>query len=277
MLKPLCAQIRRRVVEMFLAADGGHLPAALSLVEILVTLFCFTMNRAESGFSAGERDRFILSKGHGCLALYAVLAHLGLITEAECADVGRPGSRLGWHPSRGQVPGIEVSSGSLGMGAPVAVGLAMNARLKGLPYRTFCVLGDGECNEGVVWEAALSAAHKRLERLFFLVDVNGQQANGETNAVCDLRPFRDKWTSFGFSTFEADLRADPCALLNLFNSGALNSDRPKAILCLTSKGAGVPLVEGDPSWHSRSRLSDADRARLRTAMGFSLPPGKAPL
>lgn len=250
--------MRRDIVEMYLSADGGHLPAALSLVEPLVTLFFYEMNFSGE---TSKSDRFLLSKGHGCLALYAVLIRKGFLPPESKEKVGHMGGALGWHPTGTDVPGMDVSSGSLGLGPSVAVGRALHAQRQGLGYRTYCVMGDGECNEGSVWEAAMAAAHKRLSSLYFLVDCNGYQANGKTSEVCNLEPFAEKWRAFGFDVKEVDLQDNPLSLWEALRSST-DQERPKVFLCYQMKGAGIPFVEGDSGWHSKNKLTEADRNLL---------------
>lgn len=261
--KKLCERTRRDIVEMFLASESGHLPSALSTLEILVTLFFHEMKLPARGATEAERDRFILSKGHGCLSLYAALGRLGYFPTEEWRRIGRAGGILGGHPSSSHVPGVEISTGSLGMGPSVGVGFALAGRLKGHSYRTFCLVGDGECNEGAVWEAALSASQRGLDRFFVLIDSNGYQANGKTAEVWDLEPLRAKWEAYRFDVHEVDLRKDPFALMRLFAQNPFASGRPHAIICRTSKAGGLKTIEQDPvAWHNKTSLTLEEKQQL---------------
>lgn len=257
----LCRQTRQEIVEMYLHFDGGHLPSALSLVEILNTLFFHEMNER-------NEDLFVLGKGHGCLALYSALTRKGLLDRREWKRIGTPEGILGGHPTKGRVPGIEISTGSLGLSPSVAVGWATQAKRKKTERRVFCVLGDGECNEGSVWEAALSASQKKLNNLFFLIDCNGQQAYGKTSEVCSMDPWLEKWGAFGFAAYEVDLKSEPTSLMELFSARDFPGDRPVAIICRTTKGMGLSHVEDDPVWHSKTKLTDAEKERLRGSVGL---------
>jgi transketolase len=255
----LCHQTRTDVVKMFIESNGGHLGSALSIVDILVTLFDFEMT---SNQNPRLRDRFILSKGHGCLALYAVLGRLDYFSRQEWSRIGEPGGLLGGHPTRGKIPGIEITTGSLGLGPSVAVGMATYAKIYQQDYRTYCVIGDGECNEGSVWEAAMSAAQKNLNNICFIIDCNGQQAYGKTEEVCNLEPFADKWRSFGFETHELDLFSNRSALLTFFSGRPRLGTRPLAVICRTAKGMGVRDVENNPAWHNKSSLTAEEKILL---------------
>ena len=249
-----CLRTRRDVVEMYLSAEGGHLPAALSLVEPLVALFFFALEK---------KDHFILSKGHGCLALYAVLVRTGKIPLEWTKKVGHPGSALGWHPTGNkEVFGMDVSSGSLGLGMSVALGKALHARRLNQDASTYCLLGDGECNEGSVWEAAMAAGHKGLSRFHVLIDANGFQACGKTSEVCELEPLGDKWKAFGFEVNDFDLLTQSEKFLESLLEKK-NSSRPQVWICRSQKGKGIPFVQDEPSaWHSKNKLGARERSLL---------------
>lgn len=258
-------QLREMVVSMLAASRRGHLGSALSLLDILAVLFDDVLRYDPSDPAWPGRDRFVLSKGHGCLALYALLADKGFIPVAELDGVGRPGSRLGGHPEWGKVPGVEFSTGSLGHGLPVGVGFALNARVERSGARVFVLVGDGECNEGSVWEAALMAGKHRLSNLTVLVDYNKMQSFGPTAQVLDLEPLAAKWASFNFAVQEVDGH-DHSALRRALGALPLDPDRPSAVICHTIKGKGVAFAEGNPAWHHKSRLSDDEIAALRAAV-----------
>jgi transketolase len=246
-----CRQTRKDIIEIFLQTGGGHLASALSTVEILVTLYDHKMRRGH--------DKFLLSKGHGCLALYAVLGRLGYFSKTEWSRLGKAGGLLGGHPTS-EIPGVEISTGSLGLAPSVAVGMAAAERLAGSDALIFCLLGDGELNEGSVWEAAFSAAQHQLGNLYFFVDCNGYQAYGKTDDVWSLEPLPAKWKAFNWETHELDLRQDASLLYRTLQTSV--SEKPKVFLCRTSKGMGVPQLENNPTWHNKTKLSEQERQVL---------------
>ena len=196
--------LRRIIVDMLRHSRRGHVGAAFSLVEMLRVLYDDVLR-----FDAGrpdwpERDRLILSKGHGCLALYAILADKAFFPEYEMERFCRFDGILGGHPDGRKIPGVEISTGSLGHGPSIGIGMALHARIAKAAQRVFVILGDGECDEGSVWEAAMTAAKHGLDHLTFLVDYNKMQSYASTRVVQDLEPFADKWRSFGFGVLECD-------------------------------------------------------------------------
>lgn len=248
--------LRRTIIEVLGCAGRGHVGPSLSLVEILRVLFDSVLRYDPARPRWPDRDRFILSKGHGCLALYVLLAEKGFFPREELWRFCRFEGILGGHPDP-KVPGVEVSTGSLGHGLPVAVGMALEARIRRAKHRVFVVLGDGECDEGTVWEAAMSAAKHRLSSLAALVDYNKMQSYDSTRAVLDLEPFADKWRSFGFAVAEVDGH-DVAALEAVLTRLPLDPDKPSAIICHTVKGKGVPCAERNLAWHHKSGLTQAD-------------------
>lgn len=242
---------------MMAAGKRGHLGSALSLVEILRVLYDEVLRYDPTDPHWPLRDRCILSKGHGCLALYAILADKGFFPESELWKFCHADGILGGHPEHGKVPGVEASTGSLGHGLAIGIGFALAARQARAPHRTFVILSDGESNEGSVWEAALCAAKHRLDRLTVLVDYNKQQSYGSTFEVLDLEPFAEKWAAFGFAVEEVDghnleaLRAAGARL-------PFHPEKPSAIICHTVKGKGVPFAEGNPEWHHKNKITDED-------------------
>ena len=203
-----------------------------------------------------DRDRCILSKGHGCLALYAVLADKGFFPPEELNKFCKSDGILGGHPER-KVPGVEASTGSLGHGLSIGIGFALNARYERAAYRTFVIVGDGESNEGSVWEAALCAGKHKLSNFTVVVDYNKHQSYGSTAEVQDLEPLADKWRSFGFGVIEVDGH-DVDRLRSVFAALPIAEDRPSAVICHTVKGRGVDFAENNMEWHHKSRLSDED-------------------
>lgn len=253
--------LRKLIVQALEGGGRGHLGSSMSLVEILRVLFDSYLNYKSDEPRWDERDRLILSKGHGCLALYAILADKGFIEEAELLSFCKSDSRLGGHPERHKIPGVEASTGALGHGLPMGVGIALAARIRKQDYRVVVVTGDGEINEGSVWEAAMSAAKHKLSNLTLMVDYNKLQSYGPTKEVLDLEPLTDKWTSFGFEVEEVDGH-DVDALENLIKRLPLNTEKPTAIICHTIKSKGFPFAEGKAEWHHKSNLKPEQIAEM---------------
>ncbi len=255
-------QLRRLVVDALEGGERGHVGSSLSLIEILRVLYDDILRYRPSEPSWPDRDRCILSKGHGCLALYALLADKGFFDATHLATFCRTGSILGGHPEYGKVPGVEFSTGALGHGLSVGVGMALAQRLRGRNSRVFVVMGDGEINEGSVWEAALSAGKHGLANLTAIVDYNKIQSYGPTDMVQPLEPIAAKWTSFGFVTHEINGH-DVGALRWALKAVPFSPGRPSALICHTIKGKGFSFAEGDPEWHHRNRVSVADVQAMR--------------
>jgi len=256
--------LRARIVEVLRDGGRGHLGASLSLVEILRVLYDTVLRFDPKHPQWAERDRMLLSKGHGCIAQYVLLQEKGFFPAEELQKFCRFDGILGGHPDP-KVPGIEVSTGSLGHGLSIGVGMALCAKRDAAAHRVFVVLGDGECNEGSIWEAAMSAAQHRLDNLVALVDYNKMQSYGSTCEVVDLEPFADKWRAFGFATEEVDGH-DVGALERLLARLPFAPGRPSAVVCHTIKGKGIAFAENSPDWHHKSRVSDEDVARLLAAL-----------
>ena len=257
--------LRALIVRALIGGNRGHLGSSMSLVEILRVLFddYLRFRPDEPGWL--DRDRFILSKGHGCLALYALLADKGFISHQTLDSFCHSASILGGHPEATKVPGVEVSTGALGHGLPVAVGMALAARIRHQRHRVVVVTGDGEINEGSNWEAAMAAANHRLDSLSVFVDYNKLQSYGATSEVCDLEPLADKWRSFGFAVREIDGH-DVAALNSCVQALPFESTRPSAVICHTIKGRGLDFAEGQADWHHKSRFSSEDIARMHAAL-----------
>jgi transketolase len=250
-------ELRRLIVTALEGGGRGHLGSSMSLVEILRVLFDSYLNYKPDDHIWSRRDRLILSKGHGCLALYALLADKGFIPKDELMTFCHSDSRLGGHPERLKLPGIEASTGALGHGLPMGVGMALAARINKQNHRIVVIVGDGEINEGSVWEASMSASKHKLDNLVVLVDYNKLQSYGPTKEVLDLEPLVDKWSSFGFQVREIDghtLVELEDALVSLpFQEG-----KPSVIICHTIKSKGFPFAEGKAEWHHKSGLKDDD-------------------
>ncbi len=262
--------LRLSIIDALEGGARGHVGSSLSLVEILRVLFDDVMHFDSERPAWELRDRFLLSKGHGCLALYAMLADKGFFPAAELRRFCRPGALLGGHPERGKVPGVEASTGALGHGLSIGVGMALAARMKRrdgerLP-RVFVVMGDGEIDEGSVWEAALSASKHKLSNLLACVDYNKIQSYGEVREVLPLEPLADKWRAFGFAVQEVDGHDVEALRTQLARSAP---DQPSMLICHTIKGRGLDFAEGDPHWHHKSSISDELVAQMRQALEAS--------
>jgi len=259
-------KLRETIIKAILAGNRGHVGSAFSLVEILRVLYDDVLRFDSSNPRWPGRDRCILSKGHGCLALYALLADKGFFPEEELWKFCKPDGILGGHPEYGKVPGVEASTGSLGHGLSIGIGFALNARFESADHRTFVVISDGESNEGSVWEAALCAGKHKLENLVVLVDYNKQQSYGTTYEVLDLDPLADKWRAFGFGVREVDGH-DVSELRSALAQVPLESGKPSIIICHTIKGKGISFVENNLNWHHKTKISpteaDALLAELR--------------
>ncbi len=246
--------LRKTIILMMEKAGRGHLASALSLVEMMSVLYDDILQYDPKHPQWPMRDRCILSKGHGCLALYAILADKGFFPESELWRFCKKDGLLGGHPER-KIPGVETSTGSLGHGLSVGIGFALNEKYEKAGYRTFVILGDGECNEGSVWEAALCAGKHKLSSLTVMIDYNKHQSYGPTREVQDLEPFSDKWKSFGFGVAEADGH-DVRELRSVLSALPLEPDKPNAVICHTVKGKGISYMENNLSWHHKSKVSD---------------------
>ena len=257
-------ELRRRIGHVLGRGGRGHVGTSLSLVEILRVLYDKVLRYDAKNPRWPQRDRFLLSKGHGCLALYVMLQEKGFFPEEELWKFCSFDGILGGHPDP-KVPGIEVSTGSLGHGLPIGVGMALNAKYEKAPHRVFVVLGDGECDEGSVWEAAMSAAKHKLDNLVVLIDYNKHQSYASTYEVLDLEPFSDKWTSFGFNCREVDGH-DVAALERVLASTPFASGKPNAIICHTIKGKGISFAENNLKWHHKSSVKDSDVQELLKAL-----------
>lgn len=254
--------LRRDVIRM--AAHSGHVGVALSCVDILAALYGEILNCSPANLNDPARDRFVLSKGHGCMALYAVLAWRGFVEREVLESYGANGSILAEHPVAGKVPGVECATGTLGHGLAIGAGMARGAKLQGFDSRVFVLLGDGECNEGSVWEAAGLASAGGLDNLTAIVDCNALQACGTCGEISPGTELADCWRGFGWEVTETDGHDYP-ELVRLLGRPAL-SGRPRALLCHTVKGKGVDFMEGDLEWHYRPvRGEDTARALERLA------------
>jgi len=241
-------RIRRDIVEMLAAAGTGHPGGSLSAADIVTCLYFAVMRHRPEDPGWSDRDRFVLSKGHACPVLYAALAEAGYITRDLLTSLRRFGSPLQGHPDRRKLGLIEVSTGSLGIGLSMGIGLALAARLRRSPSRTYVLLGDGECEEGQVWEAAMFGAHLRLGNLCAIIDFNRLQLDASVEEITDLEPLATKWRAFNWHVVEIDGH-DYAPILDAFAEAERTRDRPTVIVASTVKGKGVSFMENQLKYH----------------------------
>ncbi|MDD4860190.1 MAG: transketolase [Dehalococcoidales bacterium] len=250
-MQDLAKHLRRHIVTMIGKAGSGHPGGSLSAVEILSTLYFKVMRHNPADIRWADRDRFILSKGHAAPVLYTVLAECGYFPLAELDTLRQIGSRLQGHADHNVTPGVEMSSGSLGQGLSFGIGVALAARMDKKDYRTFVLLGDGECDEGQVWEAAMAAAHYRLDNLTAVVDNNGLQIDGCNCDIMAIEPFGDKWRAFGWHVIEIDGHDYP-QLLKAFDEAKKTKSQPTVVIAHTIKGKGVSFMAGNVDFHGKA-------------------------
>lgn len=255
-MKRKARQLRRDLLTALYRAGSGHPGGSLSEVEILMALYYHKMRIDPKRPDWEERDRFILSKGHANPALYAVLADLGYFPKEDLAKLRKTDGHLQGHPDRTKTPGIDMSTGSLGQGMAVACGLALGAKHQKKSWQVYALAGDGECQEGITWECAMSAAHYKLDNYTLIVDVNGLQIDGATRDVMDLGDLGAKFSAFGFEVLTAEDGNDYEALCRLLDQERIPG-RPRVILAYTVKGKGISYMEGQAGWHGKGLDEDA--------------------
>lgn len=249
--KRITKEIRKRIVRMHAKSGSSHIGSALSSVDILTVLYFDILEIDPKNPLARDRDRFILSKGHAVSTLYATLALRGFFREEILNEYCIDGGRLPGHSTIHSVPGVEVSTGSLGHGLSMGIGMAIAAKHDGYKYRVFVLLSDGECDEGSVWEAAMFAAHHKLDNLIAIIDCNELQAFGKTKEVVNLEPFADKWTAFGWVAKEIDGHKFS-QIKETFCKVPFEKNRPSVIIAHTTKGKGISFMENELAWHYKS-------------------------
>jgi len=246
-LKKKAVELRKDILKMLTLAGSGHTGGSLSIVEILIALYYYKLRHDPKNPAWPGRDRFLLSKGHGCPALYAVLADRGYFPKEKLWTLRKLGSQLQGHPQTG-LPGIEISSGSLGQGLSIANGIALAGRLDKSDIRVYCLMGDGETNEGQVWEAAMTSAHYKLDNVCAIVDFNKLQIDGFCCDIKDMGPYVRKWADFGWNSIEADGH-DIAKLMEAFDAASAFKGKPTVIIAHTIKGKGVSFIENKVEWH----------------------------
>lgn len=261
-LEDFCKKIRRHIIEMITEAKSGHPGGSLSAVETLAVLYLEVMRHDSKNPQWSERDRFILGKGHACPVLYAVMAECGYTPVDQLKTLRKMGSIYQGHPDRRFIPSLEASTGSLGQGLSVAIGMGLAARMDGNPSRTYVMLGDGEIQEGQIWEAAMFAAFHKLDNIVAIVDYNKIQLDGFVKDIMDLEPLGDKWRSFGWHVVDCDGH-DLLAVRKAFAEAAATKGKPTVLLANTIKGKGVSFMENNPKFHGMAPTKDECEKALK--------------
>ena len=261
-MEAIAKRLRRHIITMLGKAGSGHPGGSLSAVEILTTLYFKVLRHKPQDPDWPDRDRFILSKGHAAPVLYATLAECGYFPVEELATLRQMDSRLQGHTDCTLTPGVEVSAGTLGQGLSLAIGVALAGRLNSKDYRVYALLGDGECDEGQVWEAAMSAAHFKVDNLVAIVDNNGQQLDGWNRDVMNLDPFPAKWQAFGWQVIEVDGHSIP-QLLQALDQAKKVKRQPTVIIAHTVKGKGVSFMENNNDFHGKAPNAEEVKLALK--------------
>ncbi len=261
-MEAIAKRLRRHIITMTGKAGSGHPGGSLSAVEILTALYFRVLRHKPSDPQWADRDRFILSKGHAAPLLYATLAECGYFPVAELLTLREMDSRLQGHTDRTVTPGVEMSAGALGQGLSFAIGVALAGRLNWQDYRVYVLLGDGECDEGQVWEGAMAAAHFKVDNLVAIVDNNGQQIDGWNRDVMNLDPFPGKWQAFGWHVIEVDGH-DLAQLTEAFDQAKLVKGQPTVIIAHTIKGKGVSFMENNPDFHGKAPNAEEVKIALK--------------
>ena len=259
-MEAMAKKLRRHIIAMTGKAGSGHPGGSLSAVEIVTALYFGRLRHKPSDPKWIDRDRFILSKGHAAPLLYAALSECGYFPVDELLTLRQLDSRLQGHTDRTVTPGVEISAGALGQGLSFAIGVALAGRLNSQKYRVYVLLGDGECDEGQVWEGAMAAAHFKVDNLVAIVDNNGLQIDGWNRDVMNLDPFNKKWQAFGWHVIEVDGH-DLTQLIDAFNQAKLVKGQPTVIIAHTVKGKGVSFMENNPDFHGKApTAAEVERA-----------------
>lgn len=255
-------EIRKKVLKMFFDSQTAHLSSSLSTVDILTILYFKILSLDPKNPWSDNRDRFILSKGHGVAALYATLAQRGFFPEEILDGYCQDGSKLPGHSTKDSVPGVEVSTGSLGHGLSMGAGMALAAKNDGKDYKIFVLMSDGECEEGSVWEAALFTSHHQLDNLIAIIDYNKLQAFGRTNEVLNLEPLKKKWESFGWEVKEIDGH-NFSEIEKSLSKIPFEERKPSLLICHTVKGKGVSFMEDKLEWHYKNLTQEDYQKALK--------------
>lgn len=261
-LEEMARQLRLDVIEMIHCRGQGHPGGSLSPAEIMAALFFHHLRLDPKKPDWENRDRFILSKGHACSILYAALSRRGFFPIDELKTWGCIGSCLQGHPDRLKTPGVEMTSGCLGHGLNIGAGLCLAGRLKGLDYHTYVLIGDGECQAGVLWEGAMLAGKYKMSKLTAIVDNNGVQLDGRIDEIMPLEPIKEKWEAFNWAVLEVDGH-NMAQVLDSLDRAHTSNDRPTVIIANTVKGKGVSFMEGKAAWHGRALNDDEYKQAIK--------------
>ena len=268
-LRTQARELRQDILRMIAKAGSGHPGGSLSMVELLVGLFWYKLRHDPKNPDWPDRDIFLLSKGHGAPALYTTLAYRGYFPREELMTLRKYGTRLQGHPERGSLPGIEMSSGSLGQGLSIANGIALADRLDKRNRRVFCLMGDGEIQEGQVWEAAMTSAHHGLDHVCAIIDANQLQQNGPVKEIKKVEPLPEKWRAFGFHVIEIDGH-DIGQVVKAYDEAEMITGKPQAIVARTVKGKGVSFMELNHNWHGVAPKPDELEKALKELQGSAV-------
>lgn len=266
--KSITDRIRIHIIESVTEAKSGHVGGSLSLVEIMAVLYFSKMNVDPDNPNWENRDRLILSKGHASPVLYATLAEKGFFPVSELTKLRKFGERLQGHPDMHSTPGVDVSSGSLGQGLSIANGMALAAKMDNKDYRIFVILGDGEIQEGQIWEAAMTTAHYNLNNVIPILDLNKLQLAGSTEEIMDIEPVVDKFTAFGWNVISIDGH-DCSEISDAIDNATKNKNKPTIIIADTIKGKGVSFMENNVNWHGVAPTIDQCELALQELRGTS--------
>ncbi len=266
-LENIATVLRKDIVKMVTESASGHPGGSLSAVEIVTTLYFNEMNINIEDPKDPNRDRFVLSKGHAAPVLYAALAEKGFFNKEELMKLRKMGAMLQGHPNMNYIPGVDMSTGSLGQGVSAAVGMALAGKLDNNSYRVYTILGDGELEEGQVWEAAMCAAHYKLDNLTAFVDYNGLQIDGDIDKVMNPNPIADKFVAFGWNVIYLEDGHDLVKIKEAVEVGKQVKDKPTMIVCKTIKGKGVSFMENQASWHGSAPSKEQCEMALKEIGG----------
>lgn len=266
-LENIAKVLRKDIIKMVTESASGHPGGSLSAVEIITTLYFNEMNINVEDPKDPNRDRFVLSKGHAAPVLYAALAEKGFFNKEELMKLRKTGAMLQGHPNMNYIPGVDMSTGSLGQGISAAVGMALSGKLDNSSYRVYTLLGDGELEEGQVWEAAMCAAHYKLDNLTAFVDFNGLQIDGDIDKVMNPNPIADKFIAFGWNVIYLEDGHDLVKIKDAIEAGKKVKDKPTMIVCKTIKGKGVSFMENQASWHGSAPSKEQCDMALREIGG----------
>lgn len=268
-MQNIAKSVRKSIVKMIYEAQSGHPGGSLSAVEILTYLYFEEMNIDQKNPKNPERDRFVLSKGHAAPLLYSILAEKEFIEKKELKTLRKINSKLQGHPDMKRVPGIDVSTGSLGQGLSIGNGMAIAGKLDKKDYNVYVLLGDGEIQEGMVWEAAMFAAHNKLDNIVAILDHNGLQIDGKNEDVIDIEPLDKKWEAFGWHVIKINGH-DFDAIKEAFNQRKTIKNKPTIIIAETIKGKGVSFMENEAGWHGKAPSEDEKNTALKELGGETL-------